>query len=78
MCKNLLCPGCGSMNDWTQTRELGSALFSQTLMGGETLAVASNQNVPQQTVKNTVGHHMEPLARIELATFSLRVKRSAD
>lgn len=33
------------MNDWTQTRELGSALFSQTLMGGETLAVASNQNV---------------------------------
>ena len=78
MCKNLLCPGCDSMNNWTQTRELGSALFSQTLMGGETLAVASNQNVPQQTVKNTVGHDMEPLARIELATFSLRVKRSAD
>lgn len=78
MCKNLLCAGYGSINDWTQTRELRSALFNQTLMSGETLAVASNQNVPQQTVKNTVGHHMEPLARIELATFSLRVKRSAD
>ena len=68
MCKNLLYPGCGSMNDWTQTRELGSALFSQTLMGGETLAVASNQNVPQQTVKNAVGHHMEPLAMSEVRT----------
>ena len=66
------------MADWTQTRELGSALSTQTLISGETLAVASNQNVPQQTVKNAMGHHMEPLARIELATFSLRVKRSAD
>lgn len=56
------------MNYWTQTRELGSALSTQTLISGETLAVASNQNVPQQTVKNAMGHHMEPLAMSEVRT----------